>query len=61
MALPQVVSPTDVEYRMGVIVCLMVHLPPGLLVLKELGFVVEKYVASEIDMDAVNVGSSLMW
>ena len=27
----------------------------GLLVLKELGFVVDKYVASEIDMDAVNV------
>ena len=29
----------------------------GFLVLKELGFVVDKYVASEIDMDAVNVSS----
>lgn len=27
----------------------------GLLVLKELGFVVEKYVASEIDRDAIKV------
>ena len=27
----------------------------GYLVLKELGFDVEKYVASEIDMDAINV------
>ena len=35
----------------------MTYSHTGFLVLKELGFVVDKYVASEIDIDAVNVSS----
>ena len=37
--------------------CTVLSLPPGLLVLKELGIEIQKYVASEIDPDSVKVVS----